>query len=199
MKSKDGTDGAVNEIAALATVAICIMTFISFGITTGMWEPMFWISDIDDVDGQWGEDIIVTYTDGTTESVKAISNSIWSTMSIENDGSKPISSLQYCINAKIPASETFDTLGYECVISIFQDGIEFYHTPYSTVHFVDVKADEWTRVVTVPLDIQTISDNWNDGIYHVSFDNVGTIGNINVPEGRSIDISVDDGIVTFLV
>ena len=191
-------DGAINEIAAFATVAICIMTFISFGITTGMWEAPFWISDID-ADGQWGEDIIVTYDDGTTESVKGISNNYWSTMSIESDGSKPISSLQYCINAKIPTSDSFDTLGYECMISIFQDDIDFYQDTYATVHFVDVKADEWTRIVTVPLCVECVSGGLNNGVYTVSFENIGTIGDIDVPEGRSIDISVDDGIVTFLV
>ena len=192
-------NGSVTEIASFATVAICIMTAISFGVTIGAWEPIFWISDLDDVDGQWGEDIIVTYDDGSTESVKGISNNYWSIMSIQNDGSKPIVTMQYCINAKIPTSDTFDTLGYECTVSIFQDGIDFYQTSYSAVHFVDVKADEWTRIVTVPLDIESVSEGLNNGVYTVSFENIGTIGDIDVPEGRSIDIAITDGVVRFLI
>jgi len=192
-------NGAINEIAGFATIAICIMTAVSFGVTIGAWEPVFWISDIDDVDGQWGEDIIVTYADGSTESVKGISNNYWSTMAIENDGSKPISSLQYCINALIPVSDVFTTWEYWCDVSIVQDGIEFYQMTYTTTDPINVKADEWTRIITVSLDVQTISSNWNDGTYRISFENAGSIENINVPEGRSIDISVDDGIVTFLV
>lgn len=190
--------GAINEIAGFATVAICVMTFVSFGITTGMWEPMFWISDID-ADGQWGEDIIVTYTDGQTESVKQISNNYWSIMSIQNDGSKPISTIQYCINALLPVSDVFSTHEYLCDVSVVQDGVDFYQTTYATTGSINVEANEWTRIVTVPLNIQTISDGFNDGLFTVSFDNIGTIEGIAVPGGRSIDISVTDGVVTFLI
>jgi len=192
-------NGAINEIAGFATLAICIMTAISFGISIGAWEAPFWITDFDDASGDWGEDIIVTYADGTTESVKGISDNHWSTMSIQNDGSKPISSLQYCINAKIPTSDVFDTSEYRCDISIVQDGIEFYQTSYAIVDYVDIKANEWTRAITVTLDIQTISSSWNDGTYCISFENAGTLERIDVPDGRSLDIAVTDGIVTFLI
>ena len=72
-------EGLLVELGALATVLICIMTFITFGITTGMWELDLWRSDLQGAsvigyDGYWGEDIVVTYTDGTTESVKSVYN-----------------------------------------------------------------------------------------------------------------------------
>ncbi|GAH93890.1 unnamed protein product, partial [marine sediment metagenome] len=139
------------------------------------------------------------YDDGTTESVKGISNSYWETMSIQDDGSSPISVIQYCLNAKIPTSETFNTREYRCDVSIVQDGVEFYQMTYTTTDSINVTVDEWTRIITVPLDIQSISSDWADGVYHVSFENAGAIENINVPDGRSIDISVDYGNVTFLI
>jgi len=194
-------NGTINEIAGFATIAICVMTFISFGITTGLWEEPFWCSgmEIIDYEGYWGEDIIVTYLDDNTESVKGISNSYWSTMSIHDDGSRPIEVLQYCLNAKIPTSETFDTREYRCAVSVVQDGIDFYQTSYTTTDSVNVEKNEWSRIITVTLDIQTISSGWNDGVYHVFFENVGAIGGIAVPDGRSIDIDITDGIVTFLI
>lgn len=192
-------NGAINEIAGFATLAICIMTAISFGISIGAWEAPFWITDFDDASGDWGEDIIVTYADGTTESVKGISDNHWSTMSIQNDGSKPISSLQYCINAKIPTSDVFDTSEYRCDISIVQDGIEFYQTSYTTTDHINVVANEWTRIITVTLDIESVSCNWNDGTYTVSFENMGTIEDMNAPDGRSIDMAVTDGVVRFMI
>jgi hypothetical protein len=163
-------NGLINEIAGFATLAICIMTAISF-----------------------------TYTDGTTGSVKGISNNYWSTMSIQDDGSSPISVIQYCINVKIPTSDTFDTRGYRCSISIGQDGIDFYQTSFTIISSVDVEANSWTRIITVPLEIQSISSDWDNGIYTVSFENVGTIEGIGVPKERYIDISIDDGIVTFMM
>lgn len=193
------------ELGALATVVICFMTFITFIITVGAWEPDFWESDLEGAsiigyDGYWGEDIVVIYTDGTTESVKGVSNNYWSTMSIRDDGSKPISTVQYCINAKIPTSDTFDTQGYECMASVVgQDDVVFYRITYTYVSSVDVEANEWTRIVTVSLDVQSVSSDWNDGMYRVSFENAGTIGGIGIPDGRSIDIAVDDGVVRFLI
>jgi len=192
------------EIAGLATIAICVMTFLTFGISTGMWEPDFWRSDLDGAsiigyDGDWGEDIIVTYADGTTESVKGVSDNYWSSMSIQNDGSKPIETLQYCINVLLPVSDVFNTLEYWCDVSIVQDGVGFYQTSYTTTDSIIVKADEWTRIITVPLDVQTISDGWIDGTYSVSFDNAGAIEGVCVPDGLSIDIVVEDNMVSFLI
>jgi len=194
-------NGTINEIAGFATIAICIMTFISFGMTTGLWEEPFWCSgmEIIDYEGYWGEDIIVTYTDGQTESVKQISNSYWDSMSIRDDSSKPIVTIQYCINALIPVSDVFNTREYRCAVFIVQDGVDFYQTSYATTDSIDVGANEWTRIITVPLNIQTISNNWNDGIYTVSFENAGTIEGIAVPDGRSIDIVVTGGVITFLI
>jgi len=196
--------GSIAEISGLATVVICIMTFVTFGITTGVWEPDFWRSDLDGAsivgyDGSWGEDIVVTYTDGNTESVKGISNSYWGTMSIRDDGSKAISSLEYCINAMIPVSDTFNTREYHCAVSIVRNNNNFYQTTYTTTGFVEIKANEWTRVITVPLDIQSISTNWDNGLYVVSFENTGTIEGINAPGGLSLDIIVENGVISFLI
>jgi len=199
LNSKVGIDAFINELAALCTIGICAMTFISFGITTGMWEPMFWISDFDDVDGQWGEDLIVVYTDGSDESVKDLSNSIWSTMAIENEGSRPIEALQYCLNAKIPTSDSFDITGYECIVTIAQNDMVAYRTTHTYVNSVSIEANQWVRIVTVSLDIESISEGLDNGLYTVSFENAGTIENINIPDGRLIDLVVDDGIVTFLI
>jgi hypothetical protein len=193
-------NGFINELAALCTIGICIMTFLTFGITTGLWEPMFWISDIDGVDGQWGEDIIVVYTDGITESVKGIYNNYWETMSIRDDNSDPISVIQYCLNAKIPVSDTFDITGYECIVTVEdQDNVVVYHTTHTYVDSVVVEENQWVRIVTVSLDIESISEGLDNGLYTVSFENIGTIGDIAVPNGRSIDIDITDGIVRFLI
>lgn len=204
MNSKGGNAGAINEIAGFATLAICIMTAISFSISIGAFEAPFWISNLDGAsvigyDGVWGEDFIVTYTDGTTESVKQISNNYWSTMAIRDDNSKPISAVQYCINAKIPSSDTFDTLGYECTISIIQDGIDLYQTSFTIMSSVYVEANSWTQIITVPLEIQSISSDLDNGIYTVSFENTGDIVGVIIPSGRSIDIVVDNNIVTFMI
>lgn len=190
----------INQIAGFATIAICIMTAISFLISIGAWEAPFWISDIDDVDGQWGEDIVVVYTDGTTESVKGISNNYWSTMSIQNDGSKPIEMLQYCLNAKIPTSDSFDITGYECTVSVVdQDNIILYHTTHTYVNSVSIEANQWVRIVTVSLDIESISEGLNDGFYTVSFENAGAIKGISIPDIRSIDITITESVVRFLI
>jgi len=194
----------INEIAGVATLAICVMTFITFMITTGALEPGFWESDLQGAsiigcDGQWGEDFVVVYTDGTTESVKGIYNNYWATMSIRDDNSKPIVTIQYCINAMIPVSDVFNTREYWCDVSIVQDGVEFYQTSYTTTDSINVEANEWTRIVTVVLDIESVAEGLNDGLFTVSFDNIGTIEDVAVPDGRSIDIVVDDGIVRFLI
>lgn len=198
-------NGFISEVAGVATIFICVMTFITFMITVGAWEASLWESDLEGAsiigcNGYWGEDIVVTYTDNTTESVKGVSNNYWNTMSIRNDGSKPISMLQYCINAKIPSSETFDIRAYECMASVVsQDDVVLYRITYTYVSSVPVEANEWTRVVTVSLDVQSVSSDWNDGIYRVSFENAGTIEGIGVPDGRSIDIVAEDGVVSFLI
>lgn len=202
MKMND--KGLISTLAGIATLLICLMTFISFGISVGLWESDFWQSDIEGAsivgyDGYWGEDITVTYTDGTKESVKAVSNSYWSAQSIRNDGSKSISSLQYCISALIPISDTFNTLEYHCSVSIVQDNIIFYQISYEYVSFVDVAANEWTQVLTVPLNVQNICMGWNDGIYHISFENTGTIEGLDVPVGLLLDISIENDNVSFVV
>jgi len=199
-------NGFISEIASLCTIAICVMTIISFGITIGAWEASLWESNLEGAsiigcDGYWGEDIVVTYLDGITESVKGISNSIWSTMSIRDDGSMPIKTLQYCLNAKIPISDTFDVTGYECIVTVAHEDVVFYRITYTYVGLspVVIEANQWVRIATVSLDIESVSVGLNNGRYTVSFDNIGNIENINVPDGRSIDLVVDDGIVTFLI
>lgn len=192
------------QIGALATLFMCVMTLLTFGITTGMWESDFWHTDLEGAsivgyDGDWGEDIIVVYTDGTTESVKGISNNYWETMTIQDEGSKPISTIQYCINVLLPTSDIFDTLTYRCDISIVQNGINFYQIPYTTTDFIEITANEWTRIITVPLDIQNVSSGWDNGTYSISFENAGTIEGIEIPDGRSIDIAIEEGVVTFLI
>jgi len=201
---KMNNDGLIAEAAGVATLLICIMTFVTFMVTTGAWEPSFWESDLEGAtiigsDGSWGEDIVVTYTDGTVESVKSITNSYWGAMSIENDGSNAISSLEYCINAKIPIADVFNTWDYQCDISITQNGLVFYQTIYTTSVPVDIEADEWTRIITVPLNIQVISDNWDDGTYLVSFENTGDIEGVAVPSGLSLNIIVSDNVVSFMI
>lgn len=196
-------NGFISEVAGLATIGIFLMTLVTFGITTGAWEASLWESNMEIVDyeGQWGEDLVVTYTDGSDESVKQISNSYWSTMAIEDEGSKIITSLQYCLNAKIPISDSFDITGYECTVTVTQNSVVAYRITFTYVALtpVSIEANKWTRVATVSFDIESVSENLNNGLYIVSFANVGTIENINVPDGRSIDISVEDGIVRFLI
>lgn len=195
-------NGFITEVAAMCTIAICIMTFITFGITTGLWEDALWCSDMEiiDYEGYWGEDLVVIYTDSSDESVKQISNNYWATMAIRDDGSMPIETLQYCLNAKIPVSETFDITGYGCTVSIVdQDNGVAYCTTHTYVDSVRVEANQWVRIVTVPLDIRSISGNLNGGLYTVSFENAGNLEGISAPDGRSIDISIEDDIVRFLI
>lgn len=189
------------EIGALCTIFICAMTFITFGITIGAFETSLWESNMEiiDYDGQWGEDIVVTYTDGQTESVKQISNSYWSTMAIENEGSKIITSLQYCLNAKIPISDTFDITGYECIVSVVQGDVIFYRITHTYVNSVSIDANGWVRVVTVSLNVHDVTEDLNDGRYTVSFENVGTIEGIDVPDGLPLDIIIEDNLVSFLI
>jgi len=201
LNSKGGTDAFINEIAGVATLAICIMTLVMFMISIGVLEPDFWESDMEiiDYDGYWGEDLVVIYTDGSDESVKGIYNNYWSSMSIRDDSSKPISTVQYCINAMIPVSDVFNTHEYCCDVSIVQGGIDFYQTSYTTTDSVNVEANEWTRIVTVSLNVQDVAEGLNNGIYTVSFENIGTIEGINVPDGLSLDIVIEDNLVSFLI
>jgi len=196
--------GVLTGVASVATVVICILTFITFGISTGMWEEDFWRSDLEDasilgIDGYWGEDIVVTYLDGSTGSVKGISNNYWDTMSIQNDGSELISDLQYCLNVRISTAETFDTQGYSCEVSIAQGNNVFYQTIKTYDTQVETEANEWTRIITVPLDIQQVTDELPDGNYTVSFGNTGNIADIDVPSGRYLDIVIENGEVSFLI
>ena len=193
-----------NLVTPVTTVAIAIMTLIALGVTLGMWEEDFWRSDLEDasilgIDGYWGEDIVVTYLDGSTGSVKGISNNYWDTMSIQDAGSDLISDLQYCLNVRISTVETFDTQGYSCEVSIAQGNNVFYQTIKTYDTQVETEVNEWTRIITVPLDIQQATDELPDGNYTVSFGNTGDIADIDVPSGRYLDIVIEDGEVSFLI
>ena len=202
MKMND--NAYIVELGVIATVIICIMTFITFMYTVGVWEQEFWESDLDGLsvlgyDGSWGEDIVVIYPDNVTESVKSITNNYWSSMAIQNEGSRSISIVTYCLNAKIPVADTFNILDYHCNVFVVQNGIDFYQTSYVGTGSIDIHANEWTRIITVSLDIQSISSSWDDGTYIVSFENIGVIEGVNVPSGLSLDIVIKDGAISFLL
>lgn len=202
MKMND--DAVIVEIGAIATVIICFMTAITFMYTIGVWEQEFWISDLDGAsiigyDGNWGEDIIVTYQDDSIESVKSISNNYWSSMAIKNEGSKAITTVTYCLNAKLPIDHTFNILDYYCNIYIIQNGIEIYRTLYTKTDSIDIEANEWTRFITTSLDVQTICSNLTDGSYTICFENIGVIEGITVPDGLTFDVVTENGLVKFLI
>lgn len=193
----------LSVLSSWATILMCAMTFVTFMYTTGTWETPTYETRFEETsilgyDGTWGENIVVTYTDGTTETIKSITNNYWTTMSINNEGSNPIVLVEYVLDVKIPVSDTFSTQNYFCDISITHNNAIIVDDYFSTMDIIDVPADVWTRIITIPLDVVP-SSNTLDGEYTVSFENHGTIEGVSVPTGLSLDALVTDGVTTFLL
>ena len=148
-------------LGSLATIIILTITLWDHGFL----GSQYYESQIaDNIVGLWGEEIIIEYSDGSTDSFKVLEEQIVFGIFYQE---RPISSITYCLSLKVDYDGEADNSMYECNISTDSWG-----TTNSFDDRITVNADEWVVVASSTIDN---SDEIPVGRHTLLFCNKGVI------------------------
>lgn len=151
----------LGSLGSIATIFILMLTLWDYGVLASA----YYESEITgDIDGLWGEEIIIEYSDGSTDSLKILEEQILFGFFYQE---RPISSITYRLSLNVDYDSEVDTSMYECDIST-----DSWETTKSFDDRITIAANEWIVVASSTIDD---SDELPVGEHTLLFCNKGVI------------------------